>query len=63
MTARLEMTMTTPLTTPLTTQQRIDAAPATSARELRQRRNPLLQLWPFMRMNVSMFMLARRHHG
>jgi len=55
--------MTTPLTTPLTTQQRIDAAPATSARELRQRRNPLLQLWPFMRMNVSMFMLARRHHG
>jgi hypothetical protein len=47
----------------LTTQDRIDAAPLTSDRELRQRRNPLLQLWPFMRMNVSMFMLARRHHG
>lgn len=51
------------MTAPLTTQQRIDAAPATPERELRRRRNPLLQLWPFLRLNVSMFMLARRHHS
>jgi len=50
------------MATPLTTQQRIDAAPLPSDRELRHRRNPLLQLWPFLRLNVSMFMLARRHH-
>ncbi|MBX9471596.1 hypothetical protein [Microcella sp.] len=54
--------MATPLSTPLTTQQRIDAAPLPSERELRRRRNPFLQLWPFLRLNVSMFMLARRQH-
>lgn len=46
-----------------TTQQRIDVAPLPTDRELRRRRNPLLQLWPFLRLNVSMFLLARRHHG
>ena len=50
------------MTTPLTTQQRIDAAPLPSERELRRRRNPFLQLWPFVRMNFTMFMLARKHH-
>lgn len=54
--------MTAPLSTPLTTQQRIDAAPLPSDRELRRQKNPVLQLWPFLRLNVSMFMLARRHH-
>lgn len=54
--------MATPLGSQLTTQQRIDAALLPSDRELRHRRNPLLQLWPFLRLNVSMFMLARRRH-
>ncbi len=45
-----------------TTQSHIDAAPLPSARELRRRSNVLVQIVRFLRMNLSMYLLAKRHH-
>jgi sulfide:quinone oxidoreductase len=44
------------------TQQRIDHAALPDARELRRRRNFLIQFVLFMRLNWRMYSLARRHH-
>lgn len=45
-----------------TAQSHIDAAPLPSARELRRRSNVLVQLVRFMKINVSMYLLAKQHH-
>ncbi|MDJ0338951.1 hypothetical protein [Cryobacterium sp. PH31-O1] len=45
-----------------TAQSHIDAAPLPSARELRRRSNVLVQLVRFLQINVSMYLLAKRHH-
>lgn len=45
-----------------TTQAHIDIAPLPSARELRRRSNVLVQLVRFLQLNVSMYLLAKRHH-
>ena len=45
-----------------TTDERIAAAPLPTGGELRRRRNPVLQLTRFMRINWTMWRLARKHH-
>jgi sulfide:quinone oxidoreductase len=44
------------------TQRLIDAAPLPDARELRRRRNLVIQFFHFVRLNLTMYRLARRHH-
>ena len=44
------------------TQRRIDAAPLPGVRELRRRRNLILQFLRFVRLNWTMYRLARHHH-
>lgn len=43
-------------------QRLIDAAPLPDARELRRRRNLVIQFFQFVRLNLTMYRLARRHH-
>ncbi len=45
-----------------TTDERIAAAPLPTEGELRRRRNPVLQFTRFMRINWTMWRLARKHH-
>lgn len=44
------------------TDERIAAAPLPTESELRRRRNPFLQFARFMRINWTMWRLARKHH-
>ncbi|WP_169748451.1 hypothetical protein [Demequina salsinemoris] len=46
-----------------TTNDRIAAAPLPTQGELRRRRNPFTQFFRFMRINLTMFMLAQKKHG
>lgn len=45
-----------------TAQAQIDAAPLPDARELRRRRNLFVQFGHFVRLNLRMYLLAKRHH-
>jgi hypothetical protein len=45
-----------------TAQTLIDEAPLPDARELRRRRNLLVQFFHFMSLNWNMYRLAKRHH-
>ncbi|WP_200809854.1 hypothetical protein [Demequina sp. NBRC 110054] len=45
-----------------TTNDRIAAAPLPTQGELRRRHNPFGQFFRFMRINLTMFLLARKHH-
>lgn len=45
-----------------TAQSHIDVAPLPSAPELRRRSNVLIQLVRFLHLNVSMYVLTKRHH-
>ena len=44
------------------TNERIAMAPLPTAGELRRRKNPVGQLFRFMRINWTMWRLARKHH-
>lgn len=44
------------------TQERIDRAPLPTAKELRRRRNPVLQFGRFVSVSWTMWRLARRKH-
>jgi len=44
-----------------TAQAQIDAAPLPDARELRRRRNLVVQFGHFVRLNLRMYLLAKRH--
>jgi hypothetical protein len=44
------------------TNERIATAPLPTAKELRRRRNPLVQFGRFLRINWTMWRLARRKH-
>ncbi|MDF1478106.1 hypothetical protein PYV02_03315 [Leifsonia sp. H3M29-4] len=45
-----------------TGQTLIDAAPLPNARELRRRRNLVVQFFHFLSLNWNMYRLAKRHH-
>lgn len=45
-----------------TAQARIDAAPLPDERELRRRRNLVVQFFRFLALNWNMYRLAKRHH-
>ncbi|WP_193746397.1 hypothetical protein [Demequina aestuarii] len=45
-----------------TTNERIAQAPLPTTQELRRRRNPVLQFFRFMRINWTMWRLARTSH-
>jgi hypothetical protein len=44
------------------TNERIATAPLPTRGELRRRRNPFSQFFRFMRINWTMWRLARKHH-
>lgn len=43
-------------------QDQIDRAPAPDAKELRRRRNLVVQFFHFLSLNWKMYSLARQHH-
>ena len=45
-----------------TAQAQIDSAPLPDARELRRRRNLVVQFFHFVSLNWKMYSLAKRHH-
>jgi hypothetical protein len=45
-----------------TVQHQIDTAPLPDERELRRRRNVVIQFFRFIALNWKMYTLARRHH-
>jgi hypothetical protein len=45
-----------------TAQARIDSAPLPDSRELRRRRNLVIQFFHFVKLNWKMYRLARQHH-
>ncbi len=45
-----------------TTNERIATAPLPTPKELRRRRNPVIQFGRFVRINWTMWRLARRKH-
>ncbi|MET4703004.1 hypothetical protein [Frigoribacterium sp. UYMn621] len=45
-----------------TAQNQIDRAPLTDARELRRRRNLIIQFFHFVTLNWKMYSLAKSHH-
>jgi hypothetical protein len=45
-----------------TAQALIDTAPLPEARELRRRRNVVVQFFHFVALNWTMYRLAKRHH-
>lgn len=45
-----------------TAQMVIDSAQLPDARELRRRRNLIIQFFHFLKLNWNMYTLAKRHH-
>jgi len=45
-----------------TAQDQIDNAPLPDARELRRRSNIVIQFFHFVKLNWTMFRLAKQHH-